>query len=74
MIYEVTMYAAKCDGCGKEVILAGEYSAFHNKENVRDDLVESEYYMDDANNKHYCPNCWYYDDDDNVIFKHQKQG
>jgi hypothetical protein len=71
MIYPVTMYAARCDGCGKEVRLMGEYAAFAEKECVEDDLRDSEYKFD--GDKHYCSDCWSYDDNDNLIFKQQKQ-
>lgn len=73
MIYPITMYAAKCDGCGREANLMGEYAAFSDKHTVRDDLDASGYHIEDANNKHYCPDCWTYDDNDNVIFKQQNK-
>lgn len=71
MIYPITMYAAKCDGCGKDVRLMGEYAALVDKESVREDLMNSEYHED--GDKHYCPDCWTYDDNDNVIFKQQNK-
>lgn len=72
MIYQVTMYGAKCDGCGEEIRFMGEYSAISERECVEDMLRESDYQFD--GNKHYCPDCWAYDDNDNIVFKHQKEG
>lgn len=67
MIYPVTMYAAKCDNCGEEVRLMGEYAALAEKDCVRDELMESGYHED--GDKHYCPDCWSYDDEDNIVLK-----
>lgn len=76
MIYPVTMYAAKCDGCGKDVRLMGEYAAMVDELSVQEDLMNSGYhtkYISERKNEHYCPDCWTYDDNDNVIFKQQNK-
>lgn len=68
MIYPVTMYAGKCDNCGKEMKLGGgEYSAYGDPESVEFEMEESAYHID--SDKHYCPDCWSYDDEDNIVLK-----
>lgn len=71
MIYPITMYAAKCDCCGEEVKLMGEFAALVDELSVREDLMESGYHTD--GNKHYCPGCWSYDDEDNIVIKPKKE-
>lgn len=39
MIYPVTMYAGRCDNCGREVELGGgDYSAYGEKSSVEFDM------------------------------------
>lgn len=65
------MYAGKCDNCGKEANLMGEYAALVDKETVLEDLIMSDYHVD--GDKHYCPDCWSFDDEDNIVLKPVKK-
>jgi hypothetical protein len=67
MIKEVTMYTILCDGCGKDVCDGTEYSAWNDTSYVVDSAIEDNWHVEDGN--HYCPNCFEYDDDDNLIIK-----
>lgn len=62
------MYAAKCDNCSEEVKLGGgEYSAYAEQDGVIDEMIASDYHF--AGDKHYCPDCWSLDDEDNIVLK-----
>lgn len=74
MIYPVTMYSAECDNCKEAAFLGnGEFSAYHEEDQVREDLMNSEWFNGDTlkghEGKHYCPGCWSYDDNDNLVLK-----
>lgn len=60
MIKEITMYACQCDGCGKDWEFDGAI-AYITKEQL-DDAVD---WADDwkvIEGKHYCQDCWEYDE------------
>ncbi len=67
MIQEKTMYTVICDGFGKDVNEGSEYSCWSEPSLSEDIAVESNWKIHDK--KHYCLNCWFYDDDDNLQFK-----
>jgi len=71
MIYEVKMYAAKCDNCGAEVFENTDYSCYNDPEQVREEISNAEWHETDYKNplesKHYCPDCFFYDDEDNLV-------
>lgn len=64
---EVTMYTVVCDNCGKDSNEDNEYSCFSTKEMAEDEAMEIGWLRD--NDKHYCTDCYSYDDDDNLIIK-----
>ena len=68
MIREVTMFAMVCDNCGKqhEDEDAG-FIAWSDEVGARESACESGWYEDDGN--YYCPYCYSFDDDDNLVLK-----
>lgn len=67
MIKEVQMFTVICDECGKDANEGSEYSCWSDKSWAEESAMESCWKKDGE--KHYCDNCWYYDDYDNLIFK-----
>lgn len=68
MIYLVTMYAAKCDVCGTSY-----YNEHHGwscmaSENDIAELMDNDNWHE-YEGKHYCPDCFTTDSDDNVHLK-----
>lgn len=77
MIYPKTYYECKCDNCGKvwynydesvcalvdEISLKQQISddGWDTRQEISDNMVEVD--------KHYCADCWYYDDEDNFCLK-----
>lgn len=70
MIKEVTMYTVVCDSCGKDLLKNEEYSAWNDARYVEDIAIEDNWSKQDDN--HYCPDCYEYDDDDNLIVNPKK--
>lgn len=69
-IKEQTFYAVECDMCGK--ICASEAIDGHEYWN---DLSWAEQCATDSDwvkqdDMHYCPDCYIYDDEDNLVIKH----
>lgn len=68
MIKEVTMYTVICDNCGHDVNKDAEYSAWNDRDYAVECALESDWIEKD--DKHYCPECFSYDDDDNLILRY----
>lgn len=75
MINQVIMYAAKCDNCGEGWRNHDGICAYHDKGCMEEQLSNDEWHTEegDLTDKHYCPNCWYMDDEDNIQLKQQKE-
>ena len=67
MVKEVTMFTVVCDNCGKDVKKDAEYSAWNEKTFAEDIAMEADWIKE--NDKHYCSDCFTYDDDDNLLIK-----
>lgn len=67
MIYPIQMYACKCDGCGQDW-MDETAIAYKERDTVQFSLHESGYYTC-QDGRTYCPECWSYDDEDNLVFK-----
>ena len=65
MLKEVKMYTVVCDNCGKDVNKDAEYSAWNDKNYAVEVAMKSDWIKE--NDKHYCPDCFTYDDDDNLL-------
>lgn len=75
MIKEVIMYTIICDGCGKDVCEGDEYSAWNDAGYVGDMAREENWIEHDDydGTQHYCPDCYEYDDDDNLVIHKKKK-
>jgi hypothetical protein len=65
MIKEVTMFTVVCDNCGVDVNEGQQYSCWNDKGFAEDMAMEADWIKED--DKHYCLNCFSYDDDDNLV-------
>lgn len=71
MIKEITIYTVICDGCGKDVHDGTEYSGFNDTDFVLQEASDSNWHVEEG--KQYCPDCFEYDDEDNLVIKNQNQ-
>lgn len=67
MYKEIPMYTVICDCCGADSSEDSEYSAWNDKDFALDCAKEDNWIEHEE--KHYCSNCYHYDDDDNLIIK-----
>jgi hypothetical protein len=65
MIEKIEMYSVSCDVC--ETILETDYSCWNHPEDAVEEAAEYGWHRD--GDKHYCPDCHKFDDNDNVIIK-----
>lgn len=73
MIIEVKMYTVKCDNCGEEWE-TDEYSGWNDPDYAWDCASEDDWIEDEkVKDKHYCKECYSYDDDDNVIINSERK-
>lgn len=64
MIKEVTMYTVQCDNCKCTSGDNSDYAAWEGEESALIDAHEDGWVKVD--DKHYCPDCYYYDSEDNL--------
>ena len=61
------MYTVECDNC-KSVRGEGcEYSCWNDENYAVEEATDNEWIED--NGKHYCPDCYTLDSDDNIVLK-----
>jgi hypothetical protein len=64
MIKEVTMYTVVCDSCGKDSCEGSEYAGYSDKDYAIDVARDGDFVRIEGND--YCPDCYEYDDDDEL--------
>lgn len=67
MIKEVKMYTVICDNCGKDCNADSEYSCWSDDTFARDCAMEDDWITE--GDKHYCPQCYSYNDNDELELK-----
>lgn len=67
MLKEVKMFTIICDGCGKDVNSDLEFSCWNDESYLEDIRTDSDW--EKVDEKHYCTNCYEYDENDNLIIK-----
>jgi len=73
MIQTMEMFTIKCDNCGK--LFEDEhmgYCAWGAESDAWEIASESGWITEDFDT-HYCPNCYSYDDNDNLVLKEVKK-
>ena len=67
MIQKVEMFTVICDNCGEDAGTDSDYSCWNDESAAREIAMDSDWMEEEG--KHYCPKCWSYDDEDNLILK-----
>jgi len=67
MIKEIAVYTIICDCCGKNSSDESGYCGWNNIEHAWDCAVEDNWAKNE--DKHYCPDCYHYDDNNNLVIK-----
>lgn len=70
MLKEVKMYIIVCDSCGFDVNYNTDYCCWNDENYV--DEIRREAGWEKVDDKHYCTDCFEYDDKDELIIKNQK--
>lgn len=64
---KVEMFTVVCDNCEEQVCKHGEYSCWIDELSAKEVAMESGYLQE--GDKHYCEDCYEYDDEDNLVIK-----
>ncbi len=67
MIKEFICYSAICDNCEIDIHNEHDVGGYGDLGYVKEVINEANWYTD--GDKHYCDDCWYYDDEDNILIK-----
>lgn len=67
MVKEIICYTVICDRCGKDSAAEDEYCGYNDESYSLDCAADSGFV--EQGSKHYCPDCYFYDDDDNLVIK-----
>ena len=71
MIKAIEMYTVICDGCGKDSNEDAHFAAWGCEIYASDVAMEADYISE--GDEHYCPDCYEYDDEDNLILHKTKE-
>jgi len=71
MIKEVTMYTVICDNCGKDLCEGQEFSCWNDDLTAHELAMEENWIKEES--KHYCPDCYDYDDNDNLVINESRK-
>lgn len=66
---EVTMYTVECDNCGKQ--FEDEYNGYSCWCDFNDawESASEVNWVQEDNDVHYCPDCYSFDDNDEIVLK-----
>ena len=67
MIKEVKMYTVICDNCGVDIGKDDEYSCWGEHWQAIDNAMNAGWHEQDG--KHYCTDCYSFDNDINLILR-----
>ena len=67
MIKEIKVYTFICDNCGKDSSEDSDYSGWNDKGFAWECATEDNWIEYEGN--HYCPTCYNYDNEDNLIIR-----
>lgn len=65
MIAKTEMYTIVCDNCGLDIGSTQEYSCHADEQAAEENAMEGDWLKE--GDKHYCTDCFKYDDEDNLI-------
>lgn len=65
MIKEFSTYTIICDNCGADICNGTDYSGYGDADYVNDMALDNEWI--EVDKKHYCDNCFSYDDNDELV-------
>ncbi len=71
MIKKVINYTVICDSCKADAFEHDEYSSWGDEYFAEELAIENDYIEHEG--KHYCPKCYEYNDNDNLIIKTPEQ-
>jgi len=71
MIKTVQMFTVICDNCGTDIGEDAEYSCWNDESFANENAMESGWHKE--GDKHYCSNCWSYDDNDNILINESRK-
>lgn len=66
-VKKVEMFTVVCDNCGVGVCEDQEYSCWNDEGYAKEKAMECNWI--EEGDKHYCEDCYEYDDEDNLIIK-----
>lgn len=70
-LQKVEMHTVICDNCQMDIGMYNEYSCWNDENYAEENAMESDWHRQE--DKHYCPDCYTYDDDDNFILVEERK-
>ena len=67
MLKELKMFTIVCDSCGCDVNEPSDYAGWNDESYVEEIRLEASW--EKVDDKHYCNDCYEYDDNDELIIK-----
>jgi len=70
MFKEIKVYSVICDNCGTDFMFEEGSCFVEKKDAISHAEAELNYLIIDG--KHYCEDCWHYDDNDHIIVNKER--
>ena len=69
-IQKVKMFTVICDNCQESADEGSDYSSWSDESQAEEVAMEADWIKE--KDKHYCPKCYEYDDEDELIVNNQE--
>lgn len=70
-VEKVQMFTVVCDNCKLDIGENSDYSCWNHVNFAEDVAMDSDWLIHDG--KHHCPDCYKYDDNDELIIKTERK-
>ena len=69
-VEKVQMFTVICDNCKESADEGTDYSCWNDENGAKDVAMEAGFIAD--NDNHYCPKCYHYNDEDELIINTER--
>lgn len=71
-IKKTEVCVVECNICGKRYSVDNEIRFFANEDEARNEISDQvDRYWEELDGKHYCPDCYEYDDEEETVIPHK---
>lgn len=73
MIVEHKMHGIDCDNCNDRFVDCNGFMCWQDPSDSQENAGDSDWHIDDDNGIHYCPNCFDFNDEDELVIDENRK-